>query len=83
MTHQREIKTPQTHPEHEVIGKTFRAWDEHQYICDSWEANAGYWMTRVDAPEENRNDQHSEFRRNVSERAIGRTFHQVYQRPCE
>lgn len=37
-------------------------------------------MTRVDAPIERRSDLHSEFRRNVSERAIGRTFHQVHDR---
>ena len=75
MTSNREIKTPVTDPDHEVIGRTFTAWDGHQYRCDSWEQNMGFWMTRVDAPVERHADKHSEFRRNVSERAIGRTFH--------
>lgn len=72
-------KTPESHPDHEVVGKTFKAWDGHLYVCDSWEENLGYWMTRTDAPPERRADQRSEFRRNVSERAIGRTFHVARQ----
>lgn len=76
----RVIKTPETDPDHETVGRTFKAWDGHKYVCDSWEENLGFWMTRVDAPIERRADVHSEFRRNVSERAIGRTFHQVYDR---
>ncbi|MBM5458640.1 hypothetical protein H8F21_13805 [Pseudomonas sp. P66] len=75
------IKTTQTDPDHETIGFTFKGWDDHEYFCDSWESNLGFWMTRVDAPPERRADAHSEFRRNVSERAIGRTFHQVQKIP--
>ena len=60
------IKTPKTDPEHHTIGMKFRAWDGEIYYCDSWEENAGYWMTQ---------DKNREIRRNVSERAIGRTFH--------
>ncbi len=63
-----EIKTPETNPDHHTIGRKFSAWDGEIYYCDSWEENAGYWMTQV---------KNSEIRRNVSERAIGRTFHQV------
>lgn len=74
----RVIKTPETHPEHETIGRTFKSWDGHKYVCDSWEENLGFWMTRVDAPVEHRSDPHSEFRRNVSERAVGRTYHLVH-----
>lgn len=70
------IKTPETDPNHEVIGQIFRGpFGEHLYYCDSWQENAGYWMTRVDAPEENKSDQFGVWRKNVSERAIGRTFH--------
>lgn len=74
------IKTVDTDPNHETIGRTFTAWDGHKYFCDSWEENLGFWMTRVDAPLERRADKHSEYRKNVSERAIGRTFHVVYER---
>lgn len=72
------IKTPETNPDHETIGQTFKAWDGHLYYCDSWQERAGFWMTRVDAPEENKADQFGEWRKNVSERAIGRTFHVQY-----
>ena len=76
----RKIKTPQTDPEHWCIGHLFGAYcfDSNKrqvYVCDSHEENAGFWMTRVDAPEDNKQDQHSTWRRNVSERAIGRRFY--------
>lgn len=74
----RVIKTMETHPNHETIGKIFKAWNGEKYLCDSWEENLGFWMTRVDAPDDRKADKHSEYRRNVSERAIGRTFHEVY-----
>lgn len=76
----RQIKTPETDPDHHTVGKTFKAHDGHEYFCDSWEENMGYWMTRVDCPPERRGDLHSEFRRNVSEMAIGRTFHIVHSK---
>lgn len=72
------VKTPITDPNHETIGQTFKAWDGHTYFCDSWESNLGFWMTRVDAPAERQTDLHSKYRRNVSERVIGRTYHRVY-----
>ena len=78
MSREPEIATPYTHPGHETIGRIFKAWDGHRYFCDSWEENLGFWMTRVDAPPEHRADKFGEFRRNVSERAIGRTLHRDY-----
>lgn len=72
-----QIKTPETNPDHAVVGKTFRAFGGDLYFCDSYDPAMGYWMRHVDAPAENYNDQHSKWRRNVSERAIGRTFHRV------
>jgi hypothetical protein len=62
---------------HTIVGQRFKAWDGNFYVCDSTDHN-GVWMTREDAPEQHKTDQHSEWRRNVSERAIGRTFHPVY-----
>lgn len=41
------------------------------YLCDSYDQNHGFWLTQVDDPSN---------RRNVSERAIGRTFHEAYDR---
>lgn len=64
-----EIKTPETHPDHETVGRTFTAWNGERYWCDSYDSRIGFWMTNID----NEGD-----RRNVSERAIGRTFHLDY-----
>lgn len=67
------IKTPQTHPQHPVVGHYFGAnrVDHREaciYYCDSYDPAQGYWMTNVHEPSD---------RRNVSERAIGRTFHEA------
>lgn len=73
----RKVLTPETSPNHHTIGKKFKGWNGFTYYCDSWVENMGYWMTRVDAPEENKADEHTEWRTNVSERAIGATFHEI------
>jgi hypothetical protein len=74
------IKTPETDPNHEFIGQTFRGpFGEHLYFCDSWQEGLGFWMTRVDAPEENKADQFGQWRKNVSMMAIGKTFHVVHK----
>jgi hypothetical protein len=62
------IKTPETHPDDPVVGKYFKAYDGRKYYCDSYDPSCGYWMTT----------QEGELRRTcVSERAIGRTFHEA------
>ncbi len=71
------IVTADSHPKHHVVGRRFRAYDGHIYVCDSYDSRIGYWMTREDAPPERRNDAMGEWRRNVSERAIGGTFHRI------
>jgi hypothetical protein len=71
------LKTPQTDPDHPTIGRRFRAWDGHIYFCDSYDPRIGFWMTREDAPPEHRQDQSGDWRRNVSERAIGATYHRI------
>jgi hypothetical protein len=65
-----------------VVGRRFRAWDGHFYICDSYDPRIGYWMTREDAPAENKADTEGAWRRNVSERVIGRTYHYAPQSPA-
>lgn len=64
------LVTPLTAAEHPVVGRFFKSAGETFY-CDSYDPRIGYWMSCLD----------SDARRNVSERAIGRTFHEVYLRP--
>ncbi len=56
-------------PEHHTVGKRFKGWDGFHYFCDSYDPRCGYWMTNEATQE----------RKNVSERAIGATFHQACQ----
>lgn len=65
-----EIKTPKTHPDHHVVGHYFAGYScstgkTEIYFCDSYDSRIGYWMTNVNE---------SKDRKNISERAIGRTF---------
>jgi len=63
-----DIITPQSHPNHHTVGKRFRGWDGNIYFCDSYDPSCGYWMT---------DEKNSSNRRNISERAVGRTYHEV------
>lgn len=68
-----EVKTRQTHPEHGTVGKFFCAYSfKHMasaaYYCDSYDPSCGFWMTNINDPTE---------RKNVSEQAINRTFHEI------
>jgi hypothetical protein len=62
-----EIKTPETHPDSIVIGWNFVSHDGKHFYCDSYDPSCGYWMTGLD----------TDVRRNVSERAIARTYHRI------
>lgn len=66
-----DIMTPQTHPNHDVIGQLFAAHHPQGgagiWYCDSYDPRQGFWMTLV-------NGLH---RTNVSTRAIGATFHTI------
>lgn len=70
------ILTPETHPGHHTIGRVFKGWDSVYYYCDSYDPRIGYWMTplfeQVDW------DSKPGKRKNVSERAIGSSFHRVW-----
>jgi hypothetical protein len=66
------IRTPETHPNHEVVGHLFVAsdlmsGDSEIYYCDSYDPRQGYWMTLCNGIK----------RKNVSERAIDATFHTI------
>jgi hypothetical protein len=63
-----EIITPQSHPDHHTVGRRFSGWDGNTYFCDSYDPSCGYWMTDETNPAN---------RRNISERAVGRTFHPI------
>jgi hypothetical protein len=65
------IKTRHTRPDHPVVGRFFIAWNngEQCYYCGSYDPAIGYWMTNIRDIQD---------RRNVSERAPGRTYHEVY-----
>ncbi len=65
-----KIKTPQTDPDHHTVGHHYAGWNFERsrseiYFCDSYDPRQGYWMTNVNDPCD---------RRNVSVRAIDRTF---------
>lgn len=62
------IKTPETHPVHPVIGWNFAGYDGKFYYCDSYDPRIGFWVQEIGNPEN---------RKNISERAIGRTFHVI------
>ena len=64
------IITRQTHPDHHTVGHFFTSF-HNVYYCDSYDPDCGYWMTNINEMLD---------RRNVSERAIGRTYHEVYKR---
>lgn len=69
-----KIKTADTDPNHHTVGHLFGGPDSQKpggaiWYCDSYDPRMGYWMTRCDDPSR---------RTNVSERAIGRSFHTVY-----
>ena len=65
--------TPETDPNHEVVGRIFRHLGK-VYLCDSYDARHGYWLTEMANPDN---------RRNVSERAIGSTIREIvdYKKP--
>ena len=67
------IITPQSHPDHPVVGHYFGGYSYETkkteiYFCDSYDPRIGFWLTNV----KNAADRH-----NVSERAIGRTYHEA------
>ncbi len=51
-----------------VVGKTFNCWSGNLMLCFGYDWRHGFWMRDLKTGEE----------RNVSERAIGRTYHEVY-----
>lgn len=68
------IKTPATHPDHPVVGHYFAGYHYGRerseiYLCDSFDSRVDYFMTNVNDPAD---------RRDVSVRAIGRTWREAF-----
>lgn len=76
-----QIKTPETHPDHHTVGRYFCGPGGTEFYCDSYDPRIGYWMTSRDCVGRDVETLTNEQRRNVSERAIGHTFHEVPQDP--
>lgn len=52
-----------------VVGQRYMGpFGEHVYVCTGYDRRCGFWMRR----------ESSGYVTNVSERAIGKTFHQIY-----
>jgi hypothetical protein len=74
------LLTPENRPDHAIIGQIFKG-HGFFYYCDSYDPAQGFWMTPL-------YDQYDAVlkrpvpRTNVSERAIGRTFHDVWIMRC-
>ena len=69
-----------------VVGSTFRGWDDYLYECVAYDPRMGFWMVRIDSSSANGHGPLApvplgDAVRNVSERAIGRTFHVHRARP--
>ena len=77
MTH--VIKTPLTDPEHHTVGRYFASGSHPGVIwyCDSWDSRWGYWMRDVESSPVFEQDQESQYRRNISERAVGATWWRI------
>jgi len=64
--------TPETHPDHTVVGRRWRGPEDRSYFCESYDPRIGFWMVQVDP--KTGNPVEPENRRNVSEKAIGGTY---------
>ncbi len=70
------IITPKTNKNHHTVGHYYAGHSYESkrieiYFCDSYDPRQGYWMTNVNRKED---------RKNVSERAIDRTFMEAQDR---
>lgn len=69
-----ELITPETHPHHDIVGHYFGGYSlKHDratvFFCESYDPRSGFNLRDLaDATD----------LRNVSERAVGRTFHEAY-----
>jgi len=73
------IITGLTHPDHHTVNRMFAGGlGGHIYVCDSYDPNCGYWMTPIWASIQGHHDNWPASRKNVSEQAIGRSYHEIW-----
>jgi hypothetical protein len=71
---------PEQHPDHPVIGRYFiSGMGGAIYYCDSYDPAMGFWMTPAREGDTYHKVISDNGRTNVSERAIGGTFHRIYR----
>jgi hypothetical protein len=75
MAEQRDGETLRLHP---TVGRLFRSMGG-RYRCTSWDRQSGFWMEMVSDQDRLFPERQPGDRVNVSERAIGRTFHRLYE----
>lgn len=61
----------------EVIGHTFKGYDGHLYLCESWQVDKGFTMARLRTIEGARDFVKTGIRLSASEHALGKAFHPV------
>ncbi len=83
-----ETKRWEITPNHPIIGRWFKGYDERIYFCNAADVGGGYWMTAVTEPDGRLSDepapeQFSQVgrsrRTSVSHSAINRTFHRIHE----
>lgn len=62
---------------HETVGWTFRGWDGGHYICTHYRPETGFFMRCVKEPDPGVRIRAYGALVDVSERAIGRTYHRL------
>lgn len=78
-----KIVRPTDLPGHDTIGRCFKGCDGVFYLCDSYDPRIGFWMTPLfpDQVQSTFGKGEPAKRKNVSERAIGRTWMRIYIEP--
>lgn len=63
--------------QHRTVGRKFQSFGAI-YVCTSWDRTCGFWMEMVSGEDTLFRDRRPGERVNISERAIGRTYHRVH-----
>jgi hypothetical protein len=69
--------------EHETVGWTFQAWDGGHYVCTHYLPKTGFVMRCVKAPNPMLGGRKVGTIVDISERAIGRTYHRIDSEPTQ
>lgn len=72
-----QLKTPESHPDHPTVGKKFRGLGV-VYRCFAYHPRQGFWMRPEPADQFHKWFDRAAEVTCVSERAIGNTYHRIY-----